>query len=166
MMRRNKIVFENLLNLSEIFLCRELRLSRNSPGCTRGAPNKASGAETEESSLGTILNSSNTKGKWAYQSVPANLARKDTLSCLWNVVAKCTIPRNVHSEDQIELVNWAPLSLVITAETQNTGIQEQSKTLAHSSVVVCRIGFASVQWLQSYKIYVDMRKSSTRNWNL
>ena len=78
----------------------------------------------------------------AYQSVPANLACKDTLSCLWNLstmlldwgwkdlVGECTIPGNLHLEDKIELLNWASLLLVITAGTLNTGIQEWSKILA------------------------------------
>jgi len=68
MRRRNRIVSENLLNSSEIFFCRELRTIQELTRKYHGAPNKASEAETEESSLGTLLNPSKTIGRLAYQS--------------------------------------------------------------------------------------------------
>ena len=46
------------------------------------------------------------------------------------------IPRTMQREVQMELVNCSPCSEVITAGTPKVGIQEQSKTLAHSSAVV------------------------------
>jgi hypothetical protein len=44
---------------------------------------------------------------------------------------------------QIELVNCAPRSEVIKDGTPNVGIQDRSKTLAHSSAVVDWRGIAS-----------------------
>ena len=44
-------------------------------------------------------------------------------------------PRNLQRSIQIELVNCAPQSEVITDVTTKVVIQDRSKTLVHSSVV-------------------------------
>jgi len=64
------------------------------------------------------------------------------LDCGWkDVVDEWTIPRNLQRLDQIELVNCAPE--VITDGTPKVGIQDRSKTWAHSSSIVDQRGIAS-----------------------
>ena len=53
------------------------------------------------------------------------------------------IPRNLQRLIQIELVNCAPRSEVITDRTPKVGTQDWSKTLAHSSAVVDWRGIVS-----------------------
>ena len=53
------------------------------------------------------------------------------------------IPRNLQKLVQIELVNCAPRSELITEGTPKVGIRDRSKTLAHSSAVVDWRGIAS-----------------------
>jgi len=59
------------------------------------------------------------------------------------MVRECMVPRNLQREDQMELMICAPRSEVITAGPPKVGIQERSKTLAHSSAVVDWRGIAS-----------------------
>ena len=66
------------------------------------------------------------------------------LDCGWeDMVGECMISRNLQRLIQIELVNCAPRSEVITDGTPKVGIQKHSKTLAHSSAVVDWRGFSS-----------------------
>ena len=59
------------------------------------------------------------------------------LDCGWkDVVGEWMIPRNLQRLVQIELVNYAPWSEVITDRTPKVWIQDRSKALAHFSAVV------------------------------
>ena len=110
-------------------------------------------AEIAESSLGTLRRPNNTRGRWLNQSVPDNRAltrphqaplHQATLDCGWkDVVGEWMIPRNFQRLIQIELVNCAPRSEVITDRTPKVGTQDWSKTLAHSSAVVDWRGIVS-----------------------
>ena len=121
------------------------RVSRKSAG---REPNRASEAEIAEPSLETLRRPSNARGRWLNQPLPDNQALRDTLIQWWNlstrpldcgwkdVVGECMIPRNLQRLIKIDLVNCTLWSEVITDGTPKVRIQDQSKTLAHSSAVV------------------------------
>ena len=130
-------------------------VSRKYLGRTSKEPNRASQAEIAEHSLETLRRPSNARGRWLNQPVPDNQALRDTLRQWWNlstkpldcgwkgVVGEFMIPRNLQRLIKIELVNWALWWEVITDGTPKVGIQDRSKTVAHSSAVVDWRGIAS-----------------------
>ena len=134
-----------------------------------------------ESSLGEVLRPNKTHGRCSNQSEEARRACKEFFNCLWNlstmpldrgrkaVVVLCLILSREQMADHRDEVNWAPLSLVITAGTPNLEIHPWNMAEAKSAAAIPVRGTASghlVDLSMHVKRYVkplDEGKGPTRS---